>query len=113
MNGSAPDWDKVFTDMVTQAAAVASQNWGSAQQFATTEFKKLAATGEQIYSGLLDGSIPASQGQLLLDNQRAFSISIIASIHLMNLVQAQVIVNAAVAVLTGALNAAIGMIKFV
>ncbi len=111
-SGSGPDWSAVLKSMVSQAAAAAGQNWGSAQQFAEAEFKKLTITGQTILDGMKNGTIPPEQGQMLLDHQKIISASIIASVHLMNLVQAQAIINAAAAVLTSALNAAIGAIKF-
>jgi hypothetical protein len=109
---SAPNWDGVLQDMISAASGAASGNWQSAEDYSVTEFKKLAATGQLILQGPRDGSIPPAQGQILLDAQKNQSLAIIASVHLMNAVQAQAIVNAAVGVLTSAINAAIGMIRF-
>jgi hypothetical protein len=99
--------------MVSQASNAAGQNWGNAQQFAEGEFKKLTITGQMILDGMGDGTISPDQGQMMLDHQKIISVSVIASVHLMNLVQAQAIINAAIAVLVSVLNTAIGAIKFV
>jgi hypothetical protein len=111
-SGSSPNWDSVLEGMISAASGAASGNWQSAKDYSVTEFKKLQATGQLILDGLRDGSIPPAQGQILLDAQKNQSLAIIASVHLMNAVQAQAIVNAAVGVLTSAINTAIGMIKF-
>jgi hypothetical protein len=98
--------------MVSAATAIASQNWGTANSYATAEFEKLVVTGKQILQGMNDGSINPQVGQILLDAQKSQSRAIIASQHIMDLVQAEAIINAAMAVLTAALNTAVGAIKF-
>jgi hypothetical protein len=110
--GSSPDWGGILEAMISAGAAVASANWSSAESYARAEFEKLAVTGKQIINGMSDGSINPQVGQILLDAQKSQSQAIIASHHIMNLVQAQAVVNAATGVLTTALNTAIGAIKF-
>jgi hypothetical protein len=66
-----------------------------------------------ILDAVQQGTMSAQQAQLHLDQQRVVSAGIVASAQLMNLVQAQAIVNAAMTVLVAALNTAIGAIKFV
>ena len=109
---TGPDWGSVLKDMVSQASSAASQNWGSAKVYAETELKKLALQGEAVLADIQQGKYSYDEGQLLLDWQKSYAQRVIATAQGMNAIQAQAIVNAAMAVLTSALNAVIGAIKF-
>lgn len=106
-------WDIILQQMLSEAARVGGANWQPAEQYADMEFRKLAVTGKAIIDNIQNGKFNDTEAHILLDGQKNTAMNIIATSKLMDLVRAQVIVNAAMAVLNSVLNTALGAIKFV
>jgi len=70
--------------------------------------QKLAATAVLIETGQADDTISAAQAQILLSMQANASQAVLTSIETVGMIAAQDAINAAIQVLTSAVNKAVG-----
>ena len=96
-------------DMLAAVQKVLKTHWDDTKPFAEAEVKKLAITAAQIAAGSLAGTLNKAQGKILVRMQANASQAVLTSIETIGMIAAQDAINAAVAVLRGAVNSAIGV----
>jgi hypothetical protein len=77
--------------------------------FAETEMQKLAATAVLIQSGNSKGTLSDTQAQILLSMQANASQAVLTAVETVGMIAAQDAINAAIQVLTSAVNKAVGI----
>jgi hypothetical protein len=102
------DAGKLLGDMGTAAANAAGANWGTVRDYAETELQKLAATAAQIALQKTRGTITEDEAATLVEMQKNASRAVLLGIEGVGLLLAEEIINAALGVLKGAINAATG-----
>jgi hypothetical protein len=96
-------------DMLDAVQTVLKAHWKDTKPFAEAEVKKLAITATQIAAGQLAGTLNKAQAKILVRMQGNASQAVLTSIETIGMIAAQDAINAAVAVLRGAVNSAIGV----
>ena len=95
-------------NMLAAVKQVLQLHWSDVRSFAETEMQKLAATAVLIETGQADDTISAAQAQILLSMQANASQAVLTSIETVGMIAAQDAINAAIQVLTTAVNKAVG-----
>jgi hypothetical protein len=103
------DFEAVAKAMLAAGKGSLKDHWAAARPYAESEFRKLAETGEMIVAGVADGSINRKQAKILVQMQAGASRSVLTAIETIGVIAAQDAVNAALAVLKGAVNTAAGI----
>ena len=80
-----------------------------AKPFLVAEAKKMAETGLQIVEGQATGDINAAQAKILLRMQGNASRSVLTAVETIGMIAAQDAINAALGVVRGAVNKAVGI----
>lgn len=96
--------------MLVAVAQVLRAHWNDVRPFAETEMQKLAATAAQIEAGHAAGTINDVQAKILLRMQANASQSVLTAVETVGMIAAQDAINAAIQVLTSAVNTAIGIV---
>src|ERR1700747_1998571 len=102
------DTTSLVQNMLAAIKQVLQLHWNDVRPFAETEMKKLAATAVLIETGHADGTITDAQAQILLNMQANASQAVLTAVETVGMIAAQDAINAAIQVLTDAVNKAIG-----
>jgi hypothetical protein len=94
--------------MLAAAEKVLKVHWNDVRPFAETEMQKLALTAAQIEAGRREGSLSVAQVKILLRMQANASQSVLTAVETVGMIAAQDAINAALQVLTQAVNSAVG-----
>lgn len=100
---------QLSSDMLAAAKPVLQAHWGKAAPYATAEIQKLAICAAQIEAGYKSGEITAEEAGILRDMQASASRAALTTIETIGLIAAQDAINAALKVLTAAVNKAVGI----
>jgi hypothetical protein len=95
-------------NMLVAVKQVLQLHWNDVRPFAETEMQKLAATAVQIETGHAEGTISDAQAQILLSMQANSSQAVLTAVETVGMIAAQDAINAAIGVLTDAVNKAVG-----
>ena len=99
---------KLLQDMGSAAAHAAGQQWPGIRDAAKDELQKLVTIGVQIEVKRKTGVITEDEAKDLVDMQKNASIAVLAGLEGMGLLAAEAVINAALGVLSAAVNAATG-----
>ena len=102
------DVQQLTKDLVQAVQGKLLPHWNAVRPFAETEMQKLAVTALQIQLGQADGSLTKQQAEILLAMQANASQAVLTAIETVGMIAAQDAINAAIDVLTTAVNKAIG-----
>jgi hypothetical protein len=102
------DTTSLVQNMLAAVKQVLQLHWNDVRPFAETEMQKLAATAVQIETGHAEGTINDAQAQILLSMQANASQAVLTAVETVGMIAAQDAINAAIQVLTDAVNKAIG-----
>lgn len=94
-------------EMLAAALPILKTHAIDAEGFASVEFKKIGETLVSIEQMLLVGQINQQQADLLFDMQKSASRSVLLTVKGLSLLAAQEAINAALAVVRTAVNAAV------
>jgi hypothetical protein len=103
------DTDQLVADTLAAVKAALTGHWNAVAPFAEAEMRKLAVTAAQIEAGHLSGTISAAQAKILLKMQANASQAALTAVETVGMIAAQHAINAALAVVKKAINAAIGI----
>jgi hypothetical protein len=101
--------EQLGMDMLNAIKPILQAHWAKVAPYATAEAKKLAICAAQIEAGYLAGEIDADTAKILRDMQASAARSALTTVQTIGLIAAQDAINAALKVLTGAVNKAIGL----
>ena len=104
----ALDLAALIPGMLGAAAGVLDPKWPAARAFAESEFRKTTENLDLIARLFADGEIDEQQARLLFDLQRSASRTVLLSLQGIGLIAADEAINAALGVLKGTVNAALG-----
>ena len=104
----ALDVNSILSDMINAAKTSLGDSWKDVKDIATASFKNLAQTLAEIEQMKLAGTITPEKAALMLDMQKQAVIIAIATEEALGLVAAQNALNAALDVVKGVVNTAIG-----
>ena len=102
------DTTSLVQNMLAAVKQVLQLHWNDVRPFAETEMQKLAATAVQIETGQADGTINKAQAEILLSMQANASQAVLTAVETVGMIAAQDAINAAIQVLTDAVNKAVG-----
>ena len=102
------DITTLASQMLTAVKPSLQQHWNDVRPFAETEMQKLAATALQIELGQRDGSLTKAQAEILLKMQANATSAVLTAVQTVGMIAAQDAINAAIGVLTAAVNTAVG-----
>jgi hypothetical protein len=102
------DTASLVQNMLAAVKQVLQLHWNDVGPFAKTEMQKLAATAVQIETGQADGTINKAQAEILLSMQANASQAVLTTVETVGMIAAQDAINAAIKVLTDAVNKAVG-----
>ena len=103
------DVKAVGTGALTAALAALKGHANKAHPFLVAEANKMAETGRQIVEGVAKGDINAAQAKILLRMQENASQSVLTTVETIGMIAAQDAINAALGVVRGAVNKALGI----
>lgn len=103
------DSHRLFTDMLAAMEAVLRGHWGDVRPFAESEARKLAITAAQIEAGHAAGTLNNKQAKILLRMQANSAQAALTAVATVGMIAAQDAINAALGVLRGAVNTAVGI----
>jgi hypothetical protein len=103
------DIEKLGSDMLTAALPLLGKAGQDAGSFAKAEFAKIATTIASIGEDLAAKRINLQQAELLLDMQTLASRNVLLTVEGIGLLAAEGAINAALAVIKKAVNAAVGV----
>jgi hypothetical protein len=103
------DFKAVGDDAFAAAAAALKGHVDKAHPFLEAEARKLAETGRQIVEGRASGDINEAQAKILLRMQGNASQAVLTTVQTISMIAAQDAINAALGVIRGAVNKAIGI----
>jgi hypothetical protein len=106
MNLSA---EQLGNDMLAAIRPVLLAHWGKAAPYATAEVQKLAVCAVQIEAGYKSGELTAEEARILRDMQASASRAALTTIETIGLIAAQDAINAALKILSAAVNKAVGI----
>ncbi len=101
--------EQLGKDILAAMEPVLRAHWGKAAPYATAEAEKLAICAVQIESGYKSGELTADEAKILREMQASASRATLTTIETIGLITAQDAINAALKVLTTAINKAIGI----
>src|SRR6266513_2280696 len=101
--------EQLSNDMVAAVKPVLQAHWGRAAPYATAEAQKLAICAVQIEAGYKSGELTAEEAGILRDMQASASRAALTTIETIGLIAAQDAINAALKVLSAAVNKAVGI----
>lgn len=106
-----PNFDvkAVGTGALAAGLAALKGHAAKAKPFLVAEAKKMAETGLQIVEGQATGDINAAQAKILLRMQGNASRSVLTAVETIGMIAAQDAINAALGVVRGAVNKAVGI----
>ena len=102
------DAGELAQDMLGAAHGKLRAHWKDVRPFAETEMRKLAETAVLIQLGQSDGSIDKKTAEILVAMQANASQAVLTAIETVGMIAAQDAINAAIDVLKGAVNKAVG-----
>ncbi|HBV2907886.1 TPA: hypothetical protein JD824_RS16370 [Citrobacter freundii] len=102
------DWGKVVQDMLNAAKKSAGKDWGKLRDYAENEFKNLATVASQIDDRKKKGTITEINASFLMGQYQAASRGVMFAIESLTNLVIQNAWNAAMLVLSSAINTAIG-----
>jgi hypothetical protein len=101
--------EQLGKDMLAAIKPVLQAHWGKAAPYATAEAQKLAICAVQIEVGYKSGELTAEEARILRDMQASASRAALTTIETIGLITAQDAINAALKVLSAAVNRAVGI----
>ncbi len=101
------DADQLATDIIAAMRAVLTAHWQKAAPYAEAEAKKLAICAAQIEAGYAAGTILQEEVVILRDMQASAARAALTSITTIGAIAAQDAINAALKVLSTAVNTAV------
>jgi len=101
--------EQLGNDMLAAVKPVLLTHWGKAVPYATAEVQKLAICAVQIEAGYKSGELNAEEARILRDMQASASRAALTTIETIGLIAAQNAINAALKVLSAAVNKAVGI----
>jgi hypothetical protein len=101
--------EQLGDDMLAAIKPVLQTHWGKAAPYATAEVQKLAICAVQIEAGYKSGELSPEEARILRDMQASASRAALTTIETIGLITAQDAINAALQVLTAAVNKAVGI----
>jgi subtilase family serine protease len=104
----ALDVGTLASQMLAAALPMLKKDAEDAESFAKTEFTKIAQTIVSIGEQLADGQINKEQADLLLDMQKSASRTVLLTLQGLALLAVEAAINAALNVVKGAVNIALG-----
>ena len=102
----------VGSEALSAAMAALRGHANKAQPFLVAEAKKMAETGLQIVEGRAKGEINDAQAKILLRMQGNASQAVLTAVESIGMIAAQDAINAALGVVRGAVNKALGIALF-
>jgi hypothetical protein len=102
------NFTEIFEEMLSAARATLADNWPKVSSIATSSFKTLAQTLVDIEEMSNDGSITEEQARLLLNMHQNTLKIVLLSVHVIDLVKAEAVINAAFDAIKIPVNAALG-----
>jgi hypothetical protein len=102
------DVGKLAADMGAAALGVLKDKWPSVKTYAEGEFAKLAQTVVTIKKGVATGEINPQEAALLMDMQKNAGRAVMLTVEGMSLLAVEGAINAALAAVRTAVNAALG-----
>ena len=106
------DLNAVGSEALTAGLAALKGHADKAKPFLAAEAKKIAETGLLIVEGKAKGEINDAQAKILLRMQANASQSVLTAVETIGMIAAQDAINAAVGVVRGAVNKALGIALF-
>jgi hypothetical protein len=103
------DIQAVGSEALSAALAALKGHADKAQPFLKMEAIKMAQIGLQIVEGQANGDINPAQAKILLRMQASASQSVLTAVETIGMIAAQDAINAALGVVRGAINKAIGI----
>ena len=104
----ALDVGTLASQMLAAALPILKKDAEDAESFAKTEFTKIAQTIVSIGEQLAAGQINEEQADLLLDMQKSASRTVLLALQGLALLAVEAAINAALNVVKGAVNIALG-----
>ena len=101
--------EQLSNDMLAAVKPVLEAHWAKAAPYATAEAQKLAICAVQIEAGFKSGELTAEEAGILRDMQASASRAALTTIETIGLIAAQDAINAALKVLSAAVNKAVGI----
>ena len=101
--------EQLSNDMLAAVKPVLQAHWDKAAPYATAEAQKLAICAVQIEAGYKSGELTAEEAGILRDMQASASRATLTTIETIGLIAAQDAINAALKVLSAAVNKAVGI----
>lgn len=102
------DFNQIFAQMVQAASQSLGTKWSPIKDVATSEFKKLSQNIIDIESMKLAGTITEEQAQLQIQLQKNVIKTVMLTEAGLGLLAVESAINAALGVVTGVVNRAIG-----
>jgi hypothetical protein len=103
------DAQQLGKDILAAMEPVLYAHWSKAAPYATAEAEKLAICAVQIEAGYKSGELTADEAKILREMQASASRAALTTIETIGLITAQDAINAALKVLTAAINKAVGI----
>jgi len=94
--------------MLAAVKQVLQLHWNDVRPFAETEMQKLAATAVLIETSQADRTMNKAQAEILLSMQANASQAVLTAVETVGMIAAQDAINAAIQILTTAVNKAVG-----
>lgn len=104
----ALDVPKLAADMLDAAKGPLAQGWSEVHEYAATEFKQLAETLAMIERLKAANAITDEQARLHLEIQKNATRTVLLTIEGLGLLAVEQAINAALGVVRGAVNTALG-----
>jgi hypothetical protein len=101
--------EQLTNDMLEAVKPALQAHWSKAAPYATAEAQKLAICAVQIEAGYKSGELTAEEAGILRDMQASASRAALTTIETIGLIAAQDAINAALKVLSAAVNKAVGI----
>lgn len=104
----AIDIESIANQMIEAAKGVLGDKWGEARQFAESEAKKFAQNMADIAAWKLSGDITEEQAKVLIRLHQRSMKMVLTALEGISLAMAERAINAAIDVIRGTINRALG-----
>ena len=102
------NFKQILEDMLSAARTTLGDNWPAVSGIASSSFKTLAQTLVDIEEMRKAGEISEEQARLLLNMHQNTLKIVLLSVHLIDLIKAEAVINAAFDAIKIPVNAALG-----
>ena len=107
---AAIDVDKLIKDMAAAAQGVIKKKWPDAKRYAEAEFKKIGDSLAFIAEEVARGHMSKEQARLHIKLQQNASQQVLMMIQGLSILTAEAAINAAIDVIRGTVNTALGFV---